>query len=412
MRGFDELKYIRATVVILVFLATILLMFLPYYVFQSEAISYTQKIYADIFTISVENLASFLSAAYFQWRETYEAVSSGDDLVLEDIFREMRLRFPTVGSVRLIDRPPEIPTHDYFRLSSFDQEIYLYFNIYGYPMNNVISDKVAIVAIDKYAILSEMNLDERVEFSSTGSKNFAYDLRTKVKGYDLIKWHLFYSLIMGIICVLLVIEVLSIGLSSYYEIHGLQEIMYLWETGDPYTGFHSKNVAKIAGLLGRKLALKKKRINDLVNGAKLHDIGKVGISSKILRKHGPLDKIEMEVIRNHPDHGKEILEHFKYLKKFIPYAYMHHEREDGSGYPQGLKGDQIPLEAKIIAVADVFEALKAERPYRDAYSFVEAIDVMIEMPLDQELISVLIEILPELETELCGRNPEKRCERV
>ncbi|HNS34963.1 MAG TPA: diguanylate cyclase, partial [Mesotoga sp.] len=70
------------------------------------------------------------------------------------------------------------------------------------------------------------------------------------------------------------------------------------------------------------------------------------------------------------------------------------------------------LEAKIIAVADVFEALKAERPYRDAYSFVEAIDVMIEMPLDQELISVLIEILPELETELCGRNPEKRCERV
>ena len=80
-----------------------------------------------------------------------------------------------------------------------------------------------------------MNLDERVEFSSTGSKNFAYDLRTKVKGYDLIKWHLFYSLIMGIICVLLVIEVLSIGLSSYYEIHGLQEIMYLWETGDPYS---------------------------------------------------------------------------------------------------------------------------------------------------------------------------------
>ena len=139
MRGFDELKYIRPTLVILVFLAIILLMFLPYYVFQSEAISYTQKIYTDIFATSVDNLASFISAAYFQWRETYEAVSSGDDLVLEDIFREMRLRFPTVGSVRLIDRPPEIPTRDYYKLSTFEQEIYLYFNIYGHPMNNVIN---------------------------------------------------------------------------------------------------------------------------------------------------------------------------------------------------------------------------------------------------------------------------------
>jgi len=115
----------------------------------------------------------------------------------------------------------------------------------------------------------------------------------------------------------------------------------------------------------------------------------------------------MEVIRNHPDHGKEILEHFKYLKKFIPYAYMHHEREDGSGYPQGLKGDQIPLEAKIIAVADFFEALTADRPYREAYSFAQALEMMTEMPLDQDTVSALKEILPELETELFGRNSER-----
>ncbi|HDP76858.1 MAG TPA: HD domain-containing protein, partial [Mesotoga infera] len=147
-------------------------------------------------------------------------------------------------------------------------------------------------------------------------------------------------------------------------------------------------------------------------GATLHDIGKVGISSKILRKHGPLDEIEMEVIRNHPTHGKDILEHFKYLKKFIPYAYMHHEREDGSGYPHGLKADKIPLEAKIIAVADVFEALTADRPYRAAYSFAKAVNMMTEMPLDQRIVSALIEILPELENALCGRNPEKCWERT
>ena len=90
---------------------------------------------------------------------------------------------------------------------------------------------------------------------------------------------------------------------------------------------------------------------------------------------------------------------------------MHHEREDGSGYPLRLKGEEIPFEVKILAVADVFEALTAERPYRDAYTFAQAVDMMTEMPLDQELVSALIEILPELETELCGRNPEKCWER-
>ena len=90
---------------------------------------------------------------------------------------------------------------------------------------------------------------------------------------------------------------------------------------------------------------------------------------------------------------------------------MHHEREDGSGYPHGLKVDNIPLEAKIIAVADVFEALTADRPYREAYSFAQAVVMMTEMPLDQGIVSALIEILPDLENALCGRTPEKCWER-
>ncbi|WP_367363242.1 HD-GYP domain-containing protein [Mesotoga sp.] len=133
-------------------------------------------------------------------------------------------------------------------------------------------------------------------------------------------------------------------------------------------GFHSKNVSKIAGLLGKKLGLSRKKIQQIVNGPDF-DIGKIRISQKILRKRGPLDEIERGHSRTSSP-WKEVLEHFrKYLQQFIPYVYMHHEREDGSGYPQGLKGDQIPLEAKILAVADVFEALTANRSYRDAYSF-------------------------------------------
>ncbi len=410
MKGFDELKYIRPTLVIFIFAVTILLMMLPYHIFKNEAVNYTQEIYSGIFETSVENLATTLSIGYFQWHAMYNAVNSGDGLFVEEMLHEIQQDFPGVRSARLISRPPEIPLGGQYKLSVIDQELYLYLNIFDSLMESEISDKVVIASIDKDALLSEMHLAERITFPPDGSKNFAYGLKTEIKGYDLTKWLIFHSLASGIIGVLLMMEVLSIGLSSYYEMHGLQEIMYLWEMEDSYTSFHSKNVAKVAECLGKKLGLNRKKVREIVNGAKLHDIGKIGISQKILRKRGPLDEIEMEVMRNHPSHGKEVLERFKYLKKFIPYTYMHHEREDSSGYPNKLRGDQIPFEAKIIAVADVFEALTADRPYRTAYSFAQAADMMTEMPLDQPLVSVLIELLPELETELSGRNPEKRWE--
>lgn len=333
MKGFDELKYIRPTLVIFIFVVTILLMMLPYHVFQNEAISYTQEIYSGIFETSVENLATSLSVGYFQWHAMYNAVNSGDEVFIEEMLQEIQQDFPGVRSARLINRPPEIPLKDKYKLSNIDQELYLYFNIYDSLLENEISDKVVIASIDKDAILSQMHLDERVSFTSGGSKSFAYGLRVEVKGYDLTKWLIFHSLASGIIGVLIMMEVLALGLSRYYEMHGLQEIMYLWELEDSYTAFHSKNVSKIAGLLAKKIGLRGKKIRDIVNGAKLHDIGKIGISHKILRKRGPLDEIEWEVIQGHPAHGKEVLQHFKYLQQFIPYAYMHHEREDGSGYP-------------------------------------------------------------------------------
>ncbi len=85
---------------------------------------------------------------------------------------------------------------------------------------------------------------------------------------------------------------------------------------------------------------------------------------------------------------------------------MHHEREDGSGYPLGLKGEEIPFEVKILAVADVFEALTANRPYREAYSFPQAAEMMTEMPLDQGIVSELLKTLPNLQEKLSGRGSQ------
>uniref|UniRef100_UPI002FDA5D78 HD-GYP domain-containing protein n=1 Tax=Mesotoga prima TaxID=1184387 RepID=UPI002FDA5D78 len=319
MKGFDELRYIRPTLVIFIFAVTVVLMLLPYHIFQNEAIDYTQKIYSGIFETSVENLASALSVGYFQRSAMYDAVSSGDEEFVEEMLQEIQQDFPGVRSARLIERPPDVPLEDQYELSNIDQELYLYFNIYDSLMENEVSDRVVIARIDKDVLLSEMHLDERVSLTSGGSKSFAYGLRAEVEGYDLTKWLIFHSLTAGILGVLFMMEVLALGLSRYYEMHGLQEIMYLWELEDSYTAFHSKNVSKIAGLLGKKLGLSRKKIQQIVNGAKLHDIGKIGISQKILRKRGPLDEIEREVIQGHPTHGKEVLEHFKYLQQFIPY---------------------------------------------------------------------------------------------
>ena len=146
MRGFDELRYIRPTLVIFIFLVTILLMMLPYHVFQNEAISYTQEIYSGIFETSVENLGSALSLGYFQWNAMYNAVLSKDDVFIEEMLQEIQNEFLALKSARLISRPPEIPVKDVYRISAIEQELYLYFNVYDSHMENEISDAVVIAS--------------------------------------------------------------------------------------------------------------------------------------------------------------------------------------------------------------------------------------------------------------------------
>ncbi|WP_258367083.1 MULTISPECIES: hypothetical protein [unclassified Mesotoga] len=155
MKGFDELRYIRSTLVIFIFVVTILLMMLPYHVFQNEAISYTQEIYSGIFETSIENLASSLLVGYFQWHAMYNAVNSGDDVFIEEMLQEIQEDFPGVRVARLIDRPPEVQLKGHYNLSNIDQELYLYFNIYDSLVDNEISDKVVIASIDKDAMLSD-----------------------------------------------------------------------------------------------------------------------------------------------------------------------------------------------------------------------------------------------------------------
>ncbi|MDA8168716.1 MAG: PAS domain S-box protein [Nitrospiraceae bacterium] len=136
---------------------------------------------------------------------------------------------------------------------------------------------------------------------------------------------------------------------------------------DRETVGHAARVTEMAVELARAMGVGEQGLLHLRRGALLHDIGKMAIPDNILLKPGPLNEQESEIMRRHPVYALDLLQPIPYLRPALPIPYLHHERWDGSGYPQGLKGEQIPLPARIFAVADVWDALCSERPYRPAW---------------------------------------------
>jgi putative nucleotidyltransferase with HDIG domain len=117
--------------------------------------------------------------------------------------------------------------------------------------------------------------------------------------------------------------------------------------------------------------------NEIIyRAALLHDIGKIGISDNILNKKGTLEHREFVIIRQHPDTAVRILSNLKFVQKYIPYIKYHHEWYNGNGYPEGLSGENIPIGAKILAVADAFDAMTSDRPYREGMSVDAALDIL------------------------------------
>ena len=146
----------------------------------------------------------------------------------------------------------------------------------------------------------------------------------------------------------------------------------------PWTAGHSERVSAMAQELARVMGLEQSKIDNLYRAALLHDIGKVGISSAILDKPGKLTDEEYAVIKKHPRMGVRILEPIKVYHEVIPIVLQHHERYDGKGYPDGASGRDIVLEARIMAVADVYDALISDRPYRPGWEFEKVVDFIRE----------------------------------
>jgi len=148
---------------------------------------------------------------------------------------------------------------------------------------------------------------------------------------------------------------------------------------DPYTRGHSERVNQYAVLLAKQLGLGRKEMREVHISSLFHDIGKIGIEDKILRKPAMLTDQEYAVMKQHPEKGAQMLSKITAMRDIIPGIRFHHERWDGTGYPKQLKGEQIPIAARIVAVADAFDAMTTNRPYQKAMSFDTAIQRLTEL---------------------------------
>ncbi|MEJ5361414.1 MAG: HD-GYP domain-containing protein [Spirochaetota bacterium] len=171
------------------------------------------------------------------------------------------------------------------------------------------------------------------------------------------------------------------------------------EDKDPYTSGHTTRVAQYALAIGKRLGLTQEQMRLLNHAAAAHDIGKIGIPIEIIEKNGRLNEKERLMMESHPIRGMKILSSINYMEDIASIIMYHHERADGKGYYQ-LPGEKVPVEAKIIAVADALDAMLSDRPYRKALSLYEAKQELIKnkgTQFDPQVVDALIKILEEKE---------------
>ncbi len=157
----------------------------------------------------------------------------------------------------------------------------------------------------------------------------------------------------------------------------IQAMAMIVEMKDPYTAGHQRNVANLATAIAQELNLDAERIEGLRIAAMIHDVGKIGIPTEILTRPGPLSELEHRLIRDHPQLSCDILKTIDFPWPVAEIVRQHHEKMDGSGYPRGLKGDEILMEARILVIADVLESLAFHRPYRPGHGIEKALEELI-----------------------------------
>lgn len=209
-------------------------------------------------------------------------------------------------------------------------------------------------------------------------------------------------------------------IANHYLYHNLQDSYIQAITGlanaiearDAYTAGHTERVSLLAEYTAKQMGWDNKKILDLRMGCSLHDIGKIGVPDSILNKPGILSTEEKDLMGAHPQVGLKIIENIELFKPAIPYIIAHHERYDGTGYPNGLKGEEIPIEGRLLSVCDTFDAILSNRPYRQGKSLQFAIDELLKnsgKQFDPKIVQYFITMLQSGQVDfmkLYGKNED------
>jgi putative nucleotidyltransferase with HDIG domain len=204
------------------------------------------------------------------------------------------------------------------------------------------------------------------------------------------------------------VKPVSPGGNLIFRQESVKALLRTLSARDPYTGHHSNRVTNIAVTFARSLNLPPQDVETLANVGYLHDIGKIGVSDSILLKPGPLTREERAVIETHPAIGEKIVEPLGFKPQEKDLILLHHERWDGKGYPHALKEMETPFLCRLLALADVFDALTSDRPYRRAFSTPDAlteIEAQSGRQFDPDLTGKFVRLMHESEPRLLSQMP-------
>ncbi len=255
-------------------------------------------------------------------------------------------------------------------------------NFYGYSRDEMVNMQISDIStlnenkiIDDFSHIKEAGagVSEAIDILSSGEKRnvLIYFSLIKREGKDFV-----FSIIHDITELKQYQNKLEKAFKEQHEsfINSLNIISNITEARDPYTAGHQRRVSELSTAIAEEMDLDKKTIEGLQLAALVHDIGKTSLPQEILAKPGTLSDIEFDLIKEHPKIGYQIFKEHNFPWSIDRFIYEHHERVNGSGYPRGIKGKEISLEAKILAVADVVEAMSSSRPYRPALGIEKALE--------------------------------------
>lgn len=377
-------RHVFKTVILALAMAALLL-------FGVKALRHTQSdrqlgTVRTAFEAMVNLAAVAMNDGYFSWSELRSLVGEGDLETAGDLLAEIKPVYPFVEDIAIKAGAP--PSESFEILGSGDKvEITFGFkDDFGF---DALPGWIAAVTLDAQAILDSLGSDKNLVIDETAGVPVGFSIRARFVGPAL-GWLDFLLVALASLAMSYPVSMWLWRKNIYfYETKGLESIIYLFEQTEKVSASHSRRVAAFALFLAMRLGYAGKQLRDIYTAALLHDIGKISVPTPILLKEGTLTKAEFQSIRVHPINSARILRNFKELSHLSHAVLYHHERMDGSGYPEGLKGEEIPEMAKIIAVVDVFEALIGFRPYRQPLKAAEAFDILRAMPLDQRIVETL-----------------------